>query len=175
MAKVDKRHYNLRSGTNTILPVQIHMATDSEFMSKISQNDQNSDSDDSVACELDCSAIIENSNSEHIPVIESKQSTSSTPSTSSAGSALSDVATQLAINVQILAQLSSMSDRLNVLETKKVKKDSDLKKRREFLKRNPVLKLPRSHCHKISSLHPACQVYSVLDKMCSSKVKWIKD
>ena len=128
MAEVDKRHYNLRSDTNTKIPVQIHMATDSEFMSKISQNDQNSGSDDSVASELDCSAIVKNSDSGHIPVTESKQSTSSIPSTSSAGSALSDVATQQAINIQILAQLSSISDRLNILETKKVKKDSDPKK-----------------------------------------------
>ena len=34
------------------------------------------DLDDSVASELDCSAIIENSDSEHIPLTESKQSTS---------------------------------------------------------------------------------------------------
>ena len=77
------------------------MATDLEFMSKIFQNDQNSDSDDSVASDLDCSAIIKNSDSEHIPVTESKRNTSSTPSTSSAGSALSDVTTQQAINIQI--------------------------------------------------------------------------
>ena len=151
MAEVDKRHYNLRSGTNTTLPVQIHMATDSEFMSKISQNDQNTDSDDSVASELDCSAIVENSDSEHIPVTESEQSTSSILSTSSAGSTLSDVATQQAVNVQILAQLSSISDRLNVLETKKVKKDSDPKKKKGVAKKKsstqvtPVT-LPQNQC-----------------------------
>ena len=144
-------------------------------MSKISQNNQNSDSDDSVVFELDCSAVVESSDSEQTSSKEGKQSTSSTQSTSSAGNALSDAATQQAINVQILAQFSSISDRLNVLENKKVKKDSDPKKRREFPKRSPVLKLPRSHCHQISALHLACLVYSVLDRMRSSKVKWTRD
>ena len=111
MAEVDKQHYNLRSGTNIVqLPVQIQMETDSDFISKISQNDQNSDSNDSALSELDCSAIIDDSDSEQIPGKECNQSTSSTPSTSSAGSTLSNVATQQAINVQILAQLSSAID-----------------------------------------------------------------
>ena len=48
MAEVVKRHYNLHSGTNTIqLRVQIHMSDDSEFVSKIIQNEQNSDSEHS--------------------------------------------------------------------------------------------------------------------------------
>ena len=35
MAEVDKRHYNLRSGTDIVrLPVQIHMSKDSECVSK---------------------------------------------------------------------------------------------------------------------------------------------
>ena len=175
MAEADKRHYNLRSGTNTVqLPVQIHMSNDSEFLTQISQNDQNSDSDDSAESELDCSAVAENSDTEHTTGTESKQSTSSTPSTSLAGNALSDAATQQVINVQILAQLSSISDRLNVLESEKVKKDSDPKKR-EFPKIKPALELPRSHCHRISALPPACHVYSVSDKMHSFKVKWIRD
>ena len=77
MAEVDKRHYNLRSGANTVqLPVQIHMSNDSDFTSKISQNDQNSDSNDSAASELDCTAIIESSDSEQTSGKESKQSTS---------------------------------------------------------------------------------------------------
>ena len=78
MAEADKWHYNLRSGTNTVqLPVQIHMSNDSEFLTHISQNDQNSDSDDSAASELDCSAVIENSDTEQITGTESKQSTPS--------------------------------------------------------------------------------------------------
>ena len=123
MAEADKRHYNLRSGTNTVqLPVQIHMSNDSEFLTRILQNDQNSDSDDSASSELDCSAVVENSDTEQTTGTESKQSTSSTPSTSLAGNALSDAATQQAINIQIVAQLSSISDRLNVLESKKSQK-----------------------------------------------------
>ena len=43
------------------------METDSDFISKISQNDQNSDSDDSASSELDCSTILEDSDSEQIP------------------------------------------------------------------------------------------------------------
>ena len=176
MAEADKRHYNLCSGTNTVqLPVQIHMSNDSEFLTQISQNDQNSDSDDSAESELDCSAVAENSDTEHTTSTESKQSTSSTPSTSLAGNALSDAATQQAINLPILAQLSSISDRLNVIESKKVKKHLDPKKKREFPKIKPALELLRSHCHRISALHPACQVYSVSDKMYSFKVKWIRD
>ena len=64
---------------------------------------------------------MESSDSEHTSGKESKQSTSS------AGNSLSDAATLQTINVEILAQLSSISDRLNVLEQKKVKKDSDPK------------------------------------------------
>ena len=81
MAEADNRHYNLRSGTSTVqLPVQIHMS-DPEFLTQISQNHHNSDSDDSADSELDCSAVIENSNTDHTTGTESKQSTSSTPST----------------------------------------------------------------------------------------------
>ena len=108
--------------TCVLVPVQIHMSNDSEFLTQISKNHHNSDSDDSADSELDCSAVVENSDTEDTTGTESKQSTSSTPSTSLAGNALSDAATQQAINVQILAQLSSISDRLNVLESKKVKK-----------------------------------------------------
>ena len=104
------------------------MSNDSEFLTQISQNHHNSDSGDSADSELDCSAVVENSDTEHTTGTESKQSTSSTSSTSLAGNALSDAVTQQVINVQILAQLSSISDRLNVLESKKVKKHSDLKK-----------------------------------------------
>ena len=51
MAEIDKQHYNLRSGSNSVqLPVQIHMASDSEFVSKLSQSQQNLDVDDSVFC-----------------------------------------------------------------------------------------------------------------------------
>ena len=163
MAEADKRHYNLRSGTNTVqLPVQIHMSTDSEFMSKIPQNDQNSDSDDSVASELDCSAIVESSDSEQMPGTESK-GTSSTQSTSSTGGALSDVAIQQAINVQILAQLSYISDRLNVLESKKVKKDSDLTKKKGLSKKKSSIQvtpftLPQNQCPPSGMPSLQCQV-----------------
>ena len=151
MAEADNRHYNLRSGTSTVqLPVQIHMS-DPEFLTQISQSHHNSDSDDSADSELDCSAVIENSDTEHTTGTESKQSTSSTPSTSLAGNSLSDAATQQVINVQILAQLSSISDRLNVLESKKVKKHSDPKKIKGVSKskastRVTPVTLPQNQC-----------------------------
>ena len=63
MAEVDKRHYKMCSGTDTVqLPVQIHMSNNSEFMSKISQNEQDSHSD-----KLNYNAVVESSDSERTP------------------------------------------------------------------------------------------------------------
>ena len=174
MAEADKWHYNLRSGNTVQLPVQIHMSNDSEFLTQISQNHHNSDSDDSADSELDCSAVVENSDTEHTTGTESKQSTSSTPSTSLAGNALSDAATQQTINIQILAQLSSISDRLNVLESKKVKKHSDPKKIKGASKsktstRVTPVTLPQNQCP------TSGKVYSLLDKMHSFKANWTRD
>ena len=127
MAEVDKWHYNSSSGSDTVkLPVQIHMSNDSDFVSKILENDL--DLDDSIASDLNCSAVVESFNSEHTSDKHNVQSTSGTSSTLVKGSSFSDVATQQTINVQILAQLSSISDILNVLEKKDVKKDSKRKK-----------------------------------------------
>ena len=117
MTEKDKWQYNLRSGSNSVhLPVQIHMA--SEFVSKLASNQE------SVSSDLNCSALFESSDNEQNPSTQHIQSTSSTLV---GGSALSDVATQKAINVQVLSQLLSISDRLNILEEKDVKKDSDPK------------------------------------------------
>ena len=64
---------------------------------------------------------------------------------------LSNTATQQVINVQIIAQLSSISDRLIVLEQKKVTEDLDPKKKKEVLKKKsstqvtPVT-LPQNQC-----------------------------
>ena len=79
VAEIDKRHYNLRSGVISVqLPVQIHMASDSEFVSKLSENQQNSDADGSASFDLNYSAIVESSDDEQNPSIQNKQSTSST-------------------------------------------------------------------------------------------------
>ena len=68
MAEKDKRQYNLRSGTNSVhLPVQIHMATDSEFVSNLANNQENSDVDKLVSFELNCSALLESSDDEQNP------------------------------------------------------------------------------------------------------------
>ena len=111
------------------------MTSDSEFLSKLSKNQQNSDADESDISDFNCSALVESSDDEQNPCSQNIQSTSSTSSTLPGASALSDVATQQAINLQILSQLSSISDRLNTLEKKDVKKDSDPKKKKSSIKK----------------------------------------
>ena len=149
MAEKGKIQYNLRSVSNSVqLPVQIHINRDSDFLSKLSKNQQNSDADESDISDLDCSAVMESSGDEQNP---STGNTHSTSSTLPGVSALSDVATQQAINLQILPQLSSISDRLNTLEKKDVKKDSDPKKKKSSSKKKaspqmaPVTLPPQQH------------------------------
>ena len=68
MAEVDKRHFHLCFGTDTVqLNVQIHMLSDSDFVSKFSHNQPDSDSNDSVSSDLNCSAVVEISDSEQTP------------------------------------------------------------------------------------------------------------
>ena len=58
MAEKGKKQYNLRSVSNSVqLPEQIHMSSDSEFLSKLSKNQQNSDADESDISDLNCSAL----------------------------------------------------------------------------------------------------------------------
>ena len=122
----------MKRNTTTCIPVSIRLisplSNDSEFPIKVFQNDQDSDSGDSSDSDLNCSAVVENSDSEQVD----KQTIQSTPSTSRSTcdthTSMSDVAVQQAINVQILSQLSSISDRLQLLEKNNVKKHSDPKK-----------------------------------------------
>ena len=93
------------------------------------QNDQDSDSgDESCDSDLNCSAVVENSNNEQVDKHNTQSTSSTSRSTSDSHTSLSDVAVQQAINVQILSQLSAISDRLQVLEKNNVKKHSDPKK-----------------------------------------------
>ena len=79
VAEVDKRHHNLRSGIDTVqLPVQIHMSNESEFMSKLAQNEHDLDADDFGTSEFNCSAIVESSGSERTPGRQTTQSNAST-------------------------------------------------------------------------------------------------
>ena len=89
-------------------------------------------------------------------------------------SSLSDVAIQQAINVQILSQLSSISDRLNILEKKDAKKNSDPKKI-QLSERKLVVMLPRSHCHNTSVLLWQCLVCKASERMPSYRVRWTRD
>ena len=152
MAEKGKKQYNLRSVSNSVqLPAQIHMNSDSDFLSKLAKNQQNSDADESHMSDLDCSAVVESSGDEQNPPTKNTHSTSSTSSTLPGVSALSDVAAQQAINLQILSQLSSISDRLNTLEKKGAMKDLDPKKEKSSSKKKaspqmaPVTVPPQQH------------------------------
>ena len=93
------------------------------------QNDRDSDSGESCDSDLNCSAVVENSDNEQVDKQNTQSTLSTSCSTSDTHTSLSDVAVQQAINVQILSQLSSISDRLQVLEKSNVKKHSDPKKK----------------------------------------------
>ena len=112
------------------------------------QNDQDSDSD------LDCSAVIENDN-ERVDKQNTQSTSSTSRSTSDTHTSLSDATVQQPINVQILSQLSAISDRLQVLEKSNVKKDSDPKKMKGASK-----KKTSSQCHQHRL---GCRIY--LDKI----------
>ena len=146
MAEADRKHYNLRSGSDSVkLPTHLQLS-DSEFLASIVDNDQDSDSGESCGSALNCSAVIENSDNEEVNKHNTPSTSSISHSTSQVQSSLSDVAVQQAINVKILSQLSAISDRLNALEKTNVKKDSDPKKLKELPKRKPVHMLPLSQC-----------------------------
>ena len=147
-----QKQYNLHSVSNSVqLPVQIHMNSDSDFLSKLAKNHRNSDADESDMSDLDCSAVVESSGDEQNPPTKNTHSTSSTSSILPGVSASSDAATQQAINLQILSQLSSISDRLNTLEKKGAKKDSNPKKKKSSSKKKaspqmaPVTLPPQQH------------------------------
>ena len=170
MAEIEKKHYNLRSGIDTAkLPAHIHISNDSEFLHKVLQNDYDSDSGDSSDSDLNCSAVVENSDSEQVDI----QSTSSTSrSTSDTHTSLSYVVVQQVINVHILSQLSSISDRLQVWRKITLRNTRIRQKCRELPKRKPVRRLPRSQCHQ-HSLN--CRIYIKSDKMHTFKVRWTRD
>ena len=98
------------------------------------QNDQDSDSGD-----LNCSAVVENSDSEQVDKQNTQSTSSTSRSTSDTLTSLLDVAVQQAINVQILSQLSSISDRLQVLKNSNVKKHSDPEKMKGASKKKTSL------------------------------------
>ena len=126
--RVKTKHYNLHSGNETVkLPVQIQLANDCEFLNSMIQNDQDSDSGESCESDLNCSAVVENSDNEQVDKHNTQSTSSTSHSTSDTHTSVSDVAIQQAINVQILSQLSAISDRLQVLEKSNVK-HSDPKK-----------------------------------------------
>ena len=124
MAEAEKKQYNLRSTKDTVyVPVSIQMQNDSQFVQTLlHQNQLDSDSES----ELNCSAVVDNSDSDH----STGKQTHTMPSTSSTSVSTSATysALEQQINVQILPQLSAINDHLNAIESKNSKKTSDPKK-----------------------------------------------
>ena len=133
------------------------MTNDSEFLSKLSKNQQNSDADESDMSDLDCSAVVESSGDEQNPPVENTHSTPSTSSTLPGASALSDVATQQAINLQILSQLSAIVIDLILLRRNMQRKIRIRRRKNLPVEKKLVPKWPRSHCHHNSIRPSTCQ------------------
>ena len=91
MAETEKKQYNLRSGSETVkLPVQIQISNDSEFLARVTQNDQDSDLGGSCDSDLNCSAVIENSDNERVDKQNTQSTSSTSRSTSDTHTSLSD-------------------------------------------------------------------------------------
>ena len=96
MAEIEKKHYNLRSGNETVkLPVQIQLSNDSEFLNRMIQNGQDSDSGEFCDSDLNCSAVVENSDNEQVDKHNTQSTSSTSCSTSDTHTSLSDVAVQM--------------------------------------------------------------------------------
>ena len=96
--RLKKKHYNLRSGIDKAkLPAHIRISNDSEFLHKVLQNDQDSDSRDSSDSDLNCSAVVENSDSEQVDKQNIQSTLSTSRSTSDTHTSLSDVAVQITV------------------------------------------------------------------------------
>ena len=89
--------------------------------------------------------------------------------------AVSNFAAQQAISFQNLAQLSVISERLNVIEKKGSKKCSDPKKIKVFPKPNPVRWLSWPLCHTLSTSISRGQIYRVSDSTLQFRNRWNRD
>ena len=144
------------------------MQTDSNFVDNLLHGNTHDSDSDSAESELNCSAVVDDSYSDHstgkkTPTLQSTFSNSAGTSVTGIDSAI-----QHQINVQILAQLSGINDRLNVIENKGSKKSSDPKK---IQKPKLVCRLPRSHCHHPSAYIQLCQISIPSDKITLFKIK----
>ena len=125
------RQYNLCSNGNEVvhLPVELHMAEDSTFMKdllavqKSSSSGQVSDNDSSIN-ESDCEALIASSDDN---TDSCNKGTSTQTFVKKSDSTKSDVhsSSQVAINMQIRAQLHKLGSRLDAMEQKSCKKTNN--------------------------------------------------
>ena len=117
--------YNLRSSKADAVqvPVQLQFADDPEFLSKwmsVSQQSKSNQENDSYTdrseSDLNCSDVINQSDTEQTEEKDNPGSTSSKEKSTD------DCITQQMINAQILAQLTNISQRLEKIEKPKCKK-----------------------------------------------------
>ena len=128
--------YNLRSGKqNTVTPVEIQLAEDTNFIETlvkhniVSDIDNNmSDSDASVS-ELDCSGLMNDSDEGTSSPVSVKNSAGTSQTVTSDSSLKnSDPDMQQLINARILDQLEKIGNRLDKIENKECKKTADKSK-----------------------------------------------
>ena len=81
------------------LPVQIQVSNDSEFLTRVTQNNQDSDSDKSCDSDLNGSAVVENSDNEQVDKQNAQSTSSTSHSTSDTHTSLSDASIQQGINI----------------------------------------------------------------------------
>ena len=145
----DKRAYNLRSGgSEAVIPVQFEVSDD-RFISSLLQSQQNTSktgqvSDSDSGSESNDSMSNNDSDTERLGASESTGIDKQVPgSSSSSNTSSSAVVSQQEINLQILTQLGSITERLDMIESrKKCKKSNDVRKLKSKSKKHTVMPQP---------------------------------
>ena len=141
--------YNLRSGKqNTIeLPIEIQLAEDKQFIetvlkhSIVSDIDINMSDSDSSTSDLNCSALVNDSDNDSSVLTNSKNVAGTSQATGIDNpSQKSDPNMQTLINARILDQLDKIGQRLDKIENKTCKKSSDKSKIKSSVKKSAKTK-----------------------------------
>ena len=153
---MEKKKYNLRSQKSDTSQVQFHLHTsdDNEFVTNLlgqKLNMSHQDSDSSVSdSELDCGQVMHDSDSDGAGPSGHSSNQLHTDDSNKAAHDSNFQETQTLVNQQILSQLTAISDRLQKLEDKPVKKTADKSK----VKGSRVVKPQKSTCvNKSNSTH----------------------
>ena len=131
---MEKKKYNLLSQKSDISQVQfdLHLSDDNEFVTNLlgqKQNMSHQDSDSSVSdSELDCGQVMHDSDSDGAGPSGRSFNRLHTDNSNKAAHDSDFQETQTLVNHQILSQLTAISDRLQKLEDKPVKKTADKSK-----------------------------------------------